>query len=140
MQPIMHRNPLLHLIRFIRRPRGCPYEPYHCDLAKNHTQGNNSRGKSSSSCSQWLRRITAPKTSVGIEKALSSSCSWNSAPQRVIVHPMRVLKHQLRRLQKFLRRRGSSPQDAEDLVQEAVVRLFAYTRRVGEVRNTEAFL
>jgi RNA polymerase sigma factor (sigma-70 family) len=53
---------------------------------------------------------------------------------------MRVLKNQLRQLQKFLRRRGSSPQDAEDLVQEAVVRLFAYTRRVGEVRNTEAFL
>jgi RNA polymerase sigma factor (sigma-70 family) len=53
---------------------------------------------------------------------------------------MRVLKNQLRQLQKFLRRRGSSPQDAEDLVQEAVVRLFAYTRKVGEVRNTEAFL
>ena len=53
---------------------------------------------------------------------------------------MRVLKSQLRQLQKFLRRRGSSPQDAEDLVQEAVVRLFAYTRKVGEVRNTEAFL
>ena len=51
-----------------------------------------------------------------------------------------MLKNQLRQLQKFLRRRGSSPQDAEDLVQEAVVRLFAYTRRVGEVRNTEAFL
>jgi RNA polymerase sigma factor (sigma-70 family) len=53
---------------------------------------------------------------------------------------MSVLKNQLRQLQKFLRRRGSSPQDAEDLVQEAVVRLFAYTRKVGEVRNTEAFL
>ena len=53
---------------------------------------------------------------------------------------MRVLKNQLRQLQKFLRRRGSSAQDAEDLVQEAVVRLFAYTRKVGEVRNTEAFL
>lgn len=53
---------------------------------------------------------------------------------------MRVLKTQLRQLQKLLRRRGSSPQDAEDLVQEAVVRLFAYTRKVGEVRNTEAFL
>jgi RNA polymerase sigma-70 factor (ECF subfamily) len=53
---------------------------------------------------------------------------------------MRVLKQQLRQLQKFLRRRGASPQDAEDLVQEAVVRLFAYTRKAGEVRNTEAFL
>ena len=53
---------------------------------------------------------------------------------------MRVLKNQLRQLQRFLRRRGSSSQDAEDLVQEAVVRLFAYTRKVGEVRNAEAFL
>ncbi len=53
---------------------------------------------------------------------------------------MRGLKNQLRQLQKFLRRRGASPQDAEDLVQEAVVRLFAYTRKAGEVRNPEAFL
>jgi RNA polymerase sigma-70 factor (ECF subfamily) len=53
---------------------------------------------------------------------------------------MRVLKNQLRHLHRFLRRRGSSPQDAEDLVQEAVVRLFAYTRKVGEVRNADAFL
>jgi RNA polymerase sigma factor (sigma-70 family) len=53
---------------------------------------------------------------------------------------MRVLKNHLRQLQKFLRRRGSTRQDAEDLVQEAVLRLFAYTRKVGEVRNTEAFL
>lgn len=53
---------------------------------------------------------------------------------------MSALKNQLRQLQKFLRRRGATPQDAEDLVQEAVVRLFAYTRKTGEVRNTEAFL
>src|SRR5277367_531524 len=53
---------------------------------------------------------------------------------------MSVLKNQLRQLQKFLRRRGASPQDAEDLVQEAVVRLFAYTRKTGEVRNPAAFL
>lgn len=38
-----------------------------------------------------------------------------------------------------LRRGGASPQDVEDLVQEAVVRLFAYTRKTGEVRNKEAF-
>jgi RNA polymerase sigma factor (sigma-70 family) len=60
--------------------------------------------------------------------------------RRAIVVPMRGLKMQLRRLQSFLRRRGASPQDAEDLVQEAVVRLFAYTRKTGEVRNAEAFL
>jgi RNA polymerase sigma-70 factor (ECF subfamily) len=39
-----------------------------------------------------------------------------------------------------LRRRGANPQDAEDLVQEAVVRLFVYTSKAGEVRNAEAFL
>jgi RNA polymerase sigma factor (sigma-70 family) len=65
---------------------------------------------------------------------------WHYAPRRAIVLTMRVLKHQLRQLQKFLRRRGATSQDAEDLVQEAVVRLFAYTRKIGEVRNTEAFL
>jgi RNA polymerase sigma factor (sigma-70 family) len=65
---------------------------------------------------------------------------WKSQACHVIVFKMRVLKNQLRQLQRFLRRRGSSPQDAEDLVQEAVVRLFAYTRKAGEVRNTEAFL
>ena len=50
------------------------------------------------------------------------------------------LKNQVRRLQKLLRRKGASPEDAEDLVQEAVVRLFTYTRKAGEVRNAEAFL
>ncbi len=53
---------------------------------------------------------------------------------------MRGLTNQLHRLQKLLRRRGASPQDAEDLVQEAVVRLFTYTRKAVEVRNAEAFL
>jgi RNA polymerase sigma factor (sigma-70 family) len=65
---------------------------------------------------------------------------WKSASLRAIVAMMSVLKNQLRQLQKFLRRRGASPQDAEDLVQEAVVRLFAYTRKSGEVRNPAAFL
>jgi DNA-directed RNA polymerase specialized sigma24 family protein len=63
-----------------------------------------------------------------------------SAGLRAIVAVMRGLKNQLRRLQKLLRRRGASPQDAEDLVQEAVVRLFTYTRKAVEVRNAEAFL
>jgi RNA polymerase sigma factor (sigma-70 family) len=53
---------------------------------------------------------------------------------------MRGLRDQLRHIQKLLRRRGANPQDAEDLVQEAVVRLFVYTRKSGEVRNAEAFL
>ncbi len=63
-----------------------------------------------------------------------------SASLRGIVPIMRGLTNQLRRLQKILQRRGASPEDAEDLVQEAVVRLFTYTRKSVEVRNPEAFL
>ena len=59
---------------------------------------------------------------------------------RAIVRCMRGLMSQLHQLKKLLRRRGSSPEDAEDLVQEAVVRLFMYTRTGGEVNNAEAFL
>jgi len=60
---------------------------------------------------------------------------------RAIVQIMWGMKNQLRRIEKLLRRRGASPEDAEDLVQEAVVRLFSYTRKAaGEVRNSEAFL
>ena len=59
---------------------------------------------------------------------------------RAIVACMWGLTNQLQRIQKLLRRRGASPEDAEDLVQEAVVRLFSYTRKAGEVRNAEAFL
>jgi RNA polymerase sigma factor (sigma-70 family) len=53
---------------------------------------------------------------------------------------MDVLVRQLRRLQKLLRRRGSTPEQAEDLVQEAVLRLHAYTHQGGQVQNQEAFL
>jgi RNA polymerase sigma factor (sigma-70 family) len=59
---------------------------------------------------------------------------------RAIVAIMWGIQNQLRRIEKLLRRRGASPEDAEDLVQEAVVRLFSYTRKAGEVRNSEAFL
>jgi RNA polymerase sigma-70 factor (ECF subfamily) len=45
----------------------------------------------------------------------------------------------LTRLKGLLRRRGASLEDAEDLVQEALVRLFVYARK-SEVRNAEAFL
>jgi RNA polymerase sigma-70 factor (ECF subfamily) len=47
---------------------------------------------------------------------------------------------QLRRLRKLLVRRGTTPEHAEDLVQEAMLRLHAYTLEGGEVRNREAFL
>ena len=53
---------------------------------------------------------------------------------------MDVLLRQLRNLQKLLRRRGSTPEQAEDLVQEAVLRLHAYTHQGGQVQNQEAFL
>jgi RNA polymerase sigma-70 factor (ECF subfamily) len=44
------------------------------------------------------------------------------------------------RLKRLLRRRGTSAVDAEDLVQEAIVRLFVYIRNSGEVRDADAFL
>jgi RNA polymerase sigma-70 factor (ECF subfamily) len=53
---------------------------------------------------------------------------------------MDVLLRQLRGLKRLLRRRGASPEPAEDLVQEAVLRLHAYTRQGGRVQNQEAFL
>jgi len=53
---------------------------------------------------------------------------------------MRVLQGQLRRLKKLLRRGGATPDDAEDLVQEAMLRLHAYARAGGEVRDPEAFV
>lgn len=53
---------------------------------------------------------------------------------------MDVILRQLRGLKKLLRRRGATPEQAEDLVQEAVLRLHAYTREGGRVQNQEAFL
>lgn len=46
----------------------------------------------------------------------------------------------VRRLRGLLRRRGQRLEDAEDLVQEAFVRLQAYCEEGNEVRSTEAFL
>jgi RNA polymerase sigma factor (sigma-70 family) len=53
---------------------------------------------------------------------------------------MRALVIQLRSLHRFLCRRGASPQLAEDLVQEAMLRLHVYACEGKEVRNAEAFL
>ena len=53
---------------------------------------------------------------------------------------MEVLLRQLRSLKKLLRRRGATPDQAEDLVQEAVLRLHAYTQQGNQVQNQEAFL
>jgi RNA polymerase sigma factor (sigma-70 family) len=66
---------------------------------------------------------------LGIERAVVSS-----------LQAMDVLLRQLRNLQKLLRRRGATPEQAEDLVQEAVLRLHAYTHQGGQVQNQEAFL
>jgi RNA polymerase sigma-70 factor (ECF subfamily) len=49
--------------------------------------------------------------------------------------------HELRRrLQQLLRRRGQTREDAEDVIQDAFLRLQVYYRKGGEVRQPEAFL
>jgi len=50
------------------------------------------------------------------------------------------LARRLRNLQRLLRRRGATHAEAEDLVQEAVLRLHVYTRAGGEVRDPSGFL
>jgi RNA polymerase sigma factor (sigma-70 family) len=46
----------------------------------------------------------------------------------------------LRRLTLLLRRRGRTPEEAEDLVQEAFLRLHVFLQEGNDVRETEAFL
>jgi RNA polymerase sigma-70 factor (ECF subfamily) len=53
---------------------------------------------------------------------------------------MGSFKSQLQRIKNLLRLRGATHEDAEDLVQEAVLRLHVYTRAGGDVRDPEAFL
>jgi RNA polymerase sigma factor (sigma-70 family) len=53
---------------------------------------------------------------------------------------MRAIKSQLRRVTRLLRGRGASREDAEDLVQEAMLRLHAYTKAGGQVRDEESFV
>ena len=53
---------------------------------------------------------------------------------------MNSLKDRINRLQKFLRRRGQRREDAEDLVQEAFLRLQIYCDQGNEVRSPDAFL
>jgi RNA polymerase sigma factor (sigma-70 family) len=52
---------------------------------------------------------------------------------------MRVFPAHFERLLKFLRRKGRSHEDAEDLIQEAMLRLHVYAR-AAPVANEEAFL
>jgi RNA polymerase sigma-70 factor (ECF subfamily) len=53
---------------------------------------------------------------------------------------MDKLRSQLSYLKKLLRRRGRTSEEAEDIVQEAFVRLQAYCQEGGVVREPEAFL
>jgi RNA polymerase sigma factor (sigma-70 family) len=53
---------------------------------------------------------------------------------------MWVLKSQLRYVKKLLRFRGKTREDAEDLVQEAVLRLHVYMQSGGEVHDHKAFV
>jgi RNA polymerase sigma factor (sigma-70 family) len=54
-------------------------------------------------------------------------------------YDMEILKRHIRRMQDILRRRGQSREDAEDLIQEAFLRLLVYCQS-KEVRKQEAFL
>src|SRR5687767_12244948 len=53
---------------------------------------------------------------------------------------MNRIATQIRRLQSILRRRGQGREDAEDLVQEAFLRLQVYCNEGNEVRSQDAFL
>jgi RNA polymerase sigma factor (sigma-70 family) len=48
-------------------------------------------------------------------------------------------KDLFRRLKRYLRRRGETKEDAEDLIHDAWLRMFEYSKKV-EVRDVEAFL
>lgn len=56
------------------------------------------------------------------------------------VRDMNTVKACVNRLRNMLRRRGQRPEDAEDLVQEAFLRLAVYCNEGNEVRSPDAFL
>src|SRR5882672_9886769 len=51
-----------------------------------------------------------------------------------------LLRQLRRRLQQLLHRRGQTREDAEDVIQDAFLRLQIYYQQGGEVREPEAFL
>ena len=53
---------------------------------------------------------------------------------------MRAIRSQLGRVKRLLRGRGASREDAEDLVQEAMLRLHVYTKAGGKVHDEENFV
>jgi len=50
------------------------------------------------------------------------------------------VKGSIRRLHDLLKRRGWNRQDAEDVIQDAFLKMQTYCNEGGEVRNSEAFL
>jgi RNA polymerase sigma factor (sigma-70 family) len=50
------------------------------------------------------------------------------------------LPHYFRRVQKMLTRKGRTRQEAEDLVQDAYLKMQEYCNKGGEIRQPEAFL
>src|SRR5688500_13982169 len=63
-----------------------------------------------------------------------------SLRSRGILAVMATWITQVRKLKQLLRRRGQSPEDAEDLVQEAFLRLQTFLNEGHEVQRPEAFL
>jgi len=57
-----------------------------------------------------------------------------------IVGSMSAWRKQFRKVMNVLRRRGQSPEDAEDLVQEAFLRLHVFLKDGHEVRAPDSFL
>lgn len=53
---------------------------------------------------------------------------------------MNWILNNVRRLHQVLRRRGWKRHDAEDVIQDAFLRMQTYCNEGGEVRNSEAFL
>jgi RNA polymerase sigma factor (sigma-70 family) len=64
----------------------------------------------------------------------------DSPGPRVILAGMEALALHFKRLKRLLLRYGRSGDDAEDLIQEAFLRMQAYCERGGKVREPEAFL
>src|SRR5687768_7726941 len=57
-----------------------------------------------------------------------------------MVLTMNAWQKQVGKLKQLLRHRGQTPEDAEDLVQEAFLRLHSFLADGNEVRQPEAFL
>jgi RNA polymerase sigma factor (sigma-70 family) len=65
---------------------------------------------------------------------------WHSLSSHAIVTAMRRLEISFRRVKRLLLRGGASREDAEDLIQEAVLRLHAFIKGGNEVRDEHSFV